>query len=348
MFRTLMLLFVKIGIEKAHRIQILDLKEFVACGIAIEDYLDTLCINNSIYNYKTDESFTTLRNCFLYKVDSQRYYILNVNFLFDHFYKSQVFAFSNFLKERKITSEFLAIKGKDFTDKIYFPEIIKNCFPTYTTYFGDACINSKNEELCDSYIREGSKIILIEFKDVLLNAKIKNGADEVALFREFNTKFVENHTGKPKGIKQLLAAISDIETNSVSFDSDLPMDKLTIYPAIVYTDLSFGADGLNKTYRKKFKDLVEKIDIENVTVNDLTFINLNFFEQRQDYFAEGIDKIFELLDGYHEHVKNENYELTAFEVFSRFYTRENYSEEIGQPKIYLKFQKEIVNSKPHK
>lgn len=346
MFRNLMLLVAESGIHNAHRIQIVNLAAFINCGIATEQYLDTLCINNSIANYKPDDSFTNLRNEFLYKIDGQRYYLLNINFLYDHFYKSQVFAVSNFLRKEKITSDFLSIKGKDFTDKIYFPEIIKNCFPDYTNYFGDDCKNSHKEELCDGYVRDGNKLILIEFKDVLLNAKIKNTADEVALFREFHTKFVENQTGSPKGIRQLQAAIKDIESNGVIFDTELPNEKLTIYPIIVYTDLSFGADGLNKIYRKKFNDLIEPIQLTNFEVSELTFINLSFFEQRQDYFADGSDKIFELLENFHDHVKQENYELTSFEIFSKFYTREHYTLEVNQPKIYLKFQKEIVNSTP--
>lgn len=345
MFRNLMLLVAGSGINELKRVQILKLADYITCGIATEQYLDTLCINNSISNYKIDESFTSIRNGFLYKIDGQKYYILNINFLYDHFYKSQVFTISNFLKKEGITSEFLSIKGKDFTDKIYFPAIINNCFPQYITYFGNQCKNSNNDELCDAYIRHENNVILIEFKDVLLNATVKNAVDEVGLFKEFNTKFVENQTGAPKGIRQLLAAIRDIDDHGVNFDTDPSDQKLNIYPVIVYTDLSFGADGLNKMYREKFINLNTRQN-SNVIVKDLTFINLNFFEQRQDYFADEHDNFLELLDEFSKHIKIKDNEMTPFEVFSRSYTKDNYTLEVSQPRIYLKFADEILHSTP--
>ena len=341
-FRNLMALFVEIGIGKEFHKQLADFNNNVTVGFANPKYLETLCINDSIHTYKADQSFTTIRNTFLHKLDNYRYYILDVNFMIDHFYKAQVFAVNNFLRKEKITTEFLSIKGKDFSDAIYFPTVMKTCFPSYTKFFGDDCKISKSEELCDGYIREGKKVILIEFKDVLLNAKIKNGTDEAALFSEFRLKFVENQKGSPKGMTQLKAAILKIEKDGVNFDTDLPEDDLVIYPLIVYTDLSFGTEGLNKMYRSDFKGLFREINLKKMSIQDLTFINLNFFEFNQDYLGTGITNIFTYLDNYEEHVKNENFENVPFEVFSRSYNNEYYHKELGQPKSYLKLQKEII------
>ena len=348
LFRNLMVLFTEIGIQKKHRKQVTDLNGYAQHGIVDLDYLETLCINGKISDYKADQSFTTLRKAFMYKISTGKYYILDVNFMIDQFYKAQVFAFNAFLKKKKITSDFLSIKGQNFSDRIYLPQVMKTSFPDYITFFGDDCRNSSNEELCDAYIRDGNKIILIEFKDVLLNANIKNGADQVKLFAEFNTKFVENQTGKPKGLSQLKIAINDVDKNSVKFDSDFPTEALVIYPVIVYTDLAFGTDGLNKMYRQKFSKDIAAMDLKNISVRDLTFINLNFFELRQDYFASKITDIFDFLDKYQDHVKIEQFLLTTFEVFSRSYTKDNFPQELGQSKIYLKYQKEIVNSVPQK
>lgn len=344
MFRNLMALFVEVGIGTASRKQVADLSGLASEGFVTPAYLDTLCINTSISNYEADQSFTTLRNKFLYKISPNRYYILDVNFMIDHFYKAQVFAVNNFLKEKGITNQFLSIKGKDFSDAIYFPTVMNICFPRYTKYFGDQCKNSKKEELCDGYIRNGNKLILIEFKDVLLNASIKNAADKVKLFKEFQTKFVENQKGSPKGMSQLKAAIADIDENSVSFDPGLSLVDLVIYPVIVYTDLSFGTDGLNEHYRDKFNEIIADLNLKNISVQNLTFINLNFFEFSQDYFAKGITDVFVYLENYQEHVKKEGFKLTPFEVFSRAYNNDYYPEQLGQPKSYLTVQKEIIES----
>jgi hypothetical protein len=264
--------------------------------------------------------------------------------MIDHFYKAQVFGVNNFLKEKGITKEFLSVKGKDFSDAIYFPTVMNICFPRYTKYFGDQCKNSKNEELCDGYLRNGNKLILIEFKDVLLNASVKNAADKMKLFNEFRTKFVENQKGKPKGMSQLKAAIADIDENLVSFDPELSLEDLVIYPIIVYTDLSFGTDGLNEYYRGKFSEMIADLDLKNIFVQNLTFINLNFFEFSQDYFAKGITDVFVYLENYQEHIKDEKFKLTPFEVFSRSYNNDYYHEQLGQPESYLTVQKEIIES----
>lgn len=344
MFRNLMALFTEIGIGQEFHKQLADFKNHVAVGFANPKYLETLCINNSILTYKVDQSFTTIRNTFLHKLDNYRYYILDVNFMIDHFYKAQVFAVNNFFRKEKITNEFLSIKGKDFSDSIYFPTVMNICFPRYTKYFGDQCKNSKKEELCDGYIRNGNKLILIEFKDVLLNASVKNAADKVKLFKEFQTKFVENQKGSPKGMSQLKAAIADIDENSVSFDPGLSLADLVIYPVIVYTDLSFGTDGLNEHYRDKFNQMITDLNLKNINVQNLTFINLNFFEFSQDYFAKGITDVFVYLENYQEHVKNKDFKLTPFEVFSRAYNNDYYPEQLGQPESYLTVQKEIIES----
>lgn len=344
MFRNLMALFVEVGIGTENRKQIADLSGLAKGGFVTPAYIDTLCINESISNYQADQSFTTLRNKFLYKIAENKYYILDVNFMIDHFYKAQVFTINNFLKEKGITKEFLSIKGKDFSDAIYFPTVMKICFPNYIKYFGEQCINSKNEELCDGYIRNGNKLILIEFKDVLLNASVKNAADKVKLFNEFRTKFVENQKGSPKGMSQLKAAISDIDENLVCFDHELSPEDLVIFPIIVYTDLSFGTDGLNEHYREKFNEMIKDLNLKKVSVQNLTFINLNFFEFSQDYFAKRKTDVFVYLEKYQEHVKEENFKLTPFEVFSRAYNNEYYPEQLGQPQSYLNIQKEIIDS----
>lgn len=344
MFRNLMVLFTQIGIGQPNRKQIADLSEFASNKFTTPAYLDTLCINSTIPTYSYDQSFTALRNQFLYKIFDNKYYILDANFMIDQFYKAQVFAVNNFLKKKGITKEFLSKKGKDFSDAIYFPTVMKTCFPDYINFFGDQCKNSKDKELCDGYIRDGNKLMIIEFKDVLLNASIKNAADESKLFDEFRTKFVENQKGDPKGMSQLKAAVEDVDKNGINFDSAIKLDDLTIFPIIVYTDLSFGADGLNEHYREVFNDMIAELDLKNVSVQNITFINLNFFEFNQDYFAKKITDAFVYLEKYQEHVEEDNFKFAPFEVFSRSYNNDH--ENLGQPESYLKVQREIIESTP--
>jgi len=347
MFKNLMVLFslVNIGKDSDLRNQLANLQEYVISGDIDLEYIETLCINSEVANYEADHSFGLLRNKFLYKLSQFKFLILDINFLIDQFYKTQIFSFYSFLKMKGIKGDFLADKGKNFTEMIYLPDILKACFPDYVTFFGDDCTNSAGEELCDAYLRDNNKICLIEFKDVLLNAGVKNSADKEILFAEFDKKFVANQTNKPKGITQLINAIKDIAKTGVLFDIEIPNLGIEIYPVVMYTDLSFGADGMNKIFKEKFREEISKLDLKNLIVKDVTFINLNFFEIREDYLTQKLMNLFIMIDAYHEHTAKSEYRLTPFEVFSKFYMQNNVPEDLPLPSRYQNILSEIVGAR---
>jgi len=347
LFKNLMVLFTEINIGKdlVKRNQLANLQEYCISKEVDLAYIDTLCINTEITNYAEDESFGILRNKILFKFSQFQFFILNVNFLLDQFYKAQIFSFNAFLKSKNIKGEFLSEKGKNFTEGIYLPTVLDTCFPHFKRFYGDTCLNSKKEELCDAYLRESNKICLIEFKDVLLNASVKNGADKDKLFAELEKKFLANQTNKPKGVTQLLNAVKDIEDNFVSFDSSIPKTNLEIYPIIVYTDNSFGIEGVNKYFKGKFAKEIESLNLKNIVVKDVTFINLNYFEIHEDYFNQKYLDIFKVLNDYWEHTKDTNFALTPFEVFSRFYMNTYVPENLGSASSFQKHVRNIVTAK---
>lgn len=347
MFKNLMILFTEINIKAGieQRFQLAKLEDYNKSKEIDLAYIDTLCINNEISEYKEDHSFGIIRNKFLYKINQHRYFILDVNFLLDQFYKAQIFSFNSFLKAEKVKIDFLSEKGKNFTEKIHLPDVLNNCFPHYTTFYGDDCVNSKNKELCDAYLRENNNICLIEFKDVLLNAKAKNSANKEMLFLEFDKKFLSNQKNKPKGITQLINSIKDIETNSILFDKKLSKSKIKIYPTIVYTDFSFGIEGVNKIYKERFMAEINTLNLKNTIIKDVTFVNLNFFELREDYFSQKLMNLFVMLNEYHKHTLELDYQLTTFEVFSRFYMNNNVPQDLGNTKSFLNITSKIVKAK---
>ncbi len=347
MFKNLMVLFAEIKLDKdlQQRNQLANLEEYYIGKEVDLEYIEKLCVNSEITNYEADQSFGILRNKFLYKVSQFKFLILDVNFLLDQFYKAQIFSFNSFLKTKGIKNDFLSEKGKDFMEEIYLPDVLKTCFPHYITFFGDDCLNSSKEELCDAYLRNDQKICLIEFKDVLLNASAKNSAKKETLFAEFDKKFVANQTNKPKGITQLINAIKDIENHAVSFDTAVSKTGIEIFPVIMYTDFSFGVEGVNKIYREKFRKGIDALNLKKLNVKDVTFININFFELREDYFSQKLMDLFVMLDGYHQHTNSPDYSLTPFEVFSRFYMKNYVPQVLGVSSSYLKHQHDIVVAK---
>lgn len=347
LFKNLMILFseINIGDDLARRNQLANLEEHFNHNNVDLAFIETLCINSEIQNYLENDSFTALRNKFLFKFNKYKFFILSTNFLLDQFYKAQIFSFNDFLKKKNIKGNFLSEKGKNFTEEIYLPTVLDKCFPFFEKFYGDSCLNSKKEELCDAYLRESNKICLIEFKDILLNASVKNSGDKEKLFEELEKKFLVNQKNKPKGINQLINAIKDINDNSVSFDHSLPKTDLEIYPVIVYTDSSFGIEGLNKYFNEKFITEIESLNLQNILVNNITFINLNYFEINEDYFNQKYLDLFKVLSGYFNHTKEVNYSLTPFEVFSRFYMNTYVPENLGSSSSFQKFLNNIVTAK---
>lgn len=321
-FKNLLMLFSELKIENKTKTRT-QLANFENYEFAVNfEYLEILCVNNVFPNYSSDLSFSILRNKMLFKLDTYRFFILNINFLIDQFYKAQVFGFNSFLKANNVKGEFLSTKAKEFTEDIYLRKVMNDAFAKYYRFSGNQAKGDKGE-LTDFYLREGSRIALCEFKDVLLNASSKNSTDRGILFAELDKKFFENQTKAPKGIRQLNNAISYIESKSVPFDPSLPTGKLEIFPILIYTDLSFGADGINKKYNKKFLEEIEGKIFSNLIIHNIVFINLNFFEVHIDYFKNGVLNLFDMLSEYFLHTASSEYDLTPFEVFSRFYLNTN-------------------------
>jgi len=348
LLRSLICIFSELGLhtkdfQKNH---LVNLERYNQDGDVELPYINQLIINPHIDTYQEDESFSLLRNHMLCKISPFAFFVLDVNFFIDQFYKAQVFKFNSFLKSKGIIDEtFLSEKAKGFMEDTNLQMIISICFPIVVKYFGDQALNSTGTELCDVYMRSGKMIGLIEFKDVLISAKAKNSGDQKAFFKELDLKFYENQKKKAKGIRQLLNAIEDVEKKGISFDEIQSGAQCEIFPIILYTDSTLGNEGINKRFTNKFRKDLEKLQVTNHKIHDPTFINLNFFELQQDLFEAGMLDFFDMLTCYHEHIKAKAYQQTPFEVFSRFYMRENLPDDVKPIKFFSKVVSRILKEK---
>ncbi|QQS51132.1 MAG: hypothetical protein IPM71_16500 [Bacteroidota bacterium] len=311
------------------------------------DYINSLSINEAISNYNPDNSFRTLRKKMLYHFDKYIYFLLDINFLIDQLYKAQIFSFKEFIENNGYKGNFLSVKGKEFMEDIYFRLIMEKCFPHYIRKSGDDAKKNDGNEICDYYLRNGNNIILIEFKDILLSADLKEKSDKELLYSEFEKKFFENQKKDPKGIQQLFNAVKYIESSTLSFDEIDEIGKLNIYPIVVYTDLSFGYEGINKILKNKFNELLNTETFTKTIVKDVTFINLNYFEIHEDYLKQDFIELFKFIEEYHQHTKIEQYRNTPFEVFSRFYLKENVKTELSNPSFMSEVLKQIIPPEFH-
>ncbi|AZB25994.1 hypothetical protein EG339_16060 [Chryseobacterium bernardetii] len=341
---NLLTIFGQVGINSpiAMRKQIIPLSNLIP-SLAV-DYIQGLTINDTISAYKTDNSFRTLRNKMLYEYKNYTYLLLDINFLIDQLYKAQIFSFKSFIEKNGYKGNFLSVKGKEFMEDIYFRLIMEKCFPNYIRKSGNDAKKNDGNELCDFYLRKGNEIILIEFKDILLNGDLKEKSDKDALYSALDRKFFENQNNDPKGIKQLYNAIKYIEKNTVNFDYLFENGKPNIYPIVVYTDSSFGYEGINKILKQKLNQLMSSESFEKIIVKEVTFINLSYFELHEDLLKQGIIDLQDYVEEYHKHTKNEKYSTTPFEVFSRFYFRQVKEQVSGNTSFMLEILKQIFPS----
>lgn len=287
------------------------------------EYIDHLSLNRSIPDYKAAPSFGNFRKHPLYKIADKGYLLLSMNFFLDQFFRAQVFAFKAYIEQNGFKGNFQSMKGKDFMEDIYFRKLMNDCFSTHKILDGDQAATKTGGELCDFYVRSGNNILLIEFKDILLNANVKANADEQEVYKELNIKFNRNQSNSPKGIMQLFNAVSYLEKQDLKEDELDRSTPLNIYPVVVYTDTAFGAEGINKIMNDKFKDMLAKNPVNDLVVQGVTFINLNYFEHHEEYLDRQIVDFFGLLSGYQAHILDAKFATSSFEVYSRVYFKEN-------------------------
>lgn len=344
LYQNILTLFIEIGVDKLNEPKKNIANLFPFKNEVDFEFINNLCINPYISDYQEDVDFKLLRSKMLFKINDYQYYILNVNFLIDQLYKAQVFSINSYFSSEGITKEFLSIKAKEFAENIYLKQIIKDCFPKEITHFGETAINSNNEELCDIYLRSGNDICLFEFKDVMLNGRIKNSKNNKKILKELDVKFVKNKKNKQKGITQLARSIADIDKNSISFDSEMYLNSSAIYPIILYTDNSFNFEGVNKIYSEKFQKLMTDLQIINIEVKPLVFINLSFFEAWEDYLKNDKIDFFQVLREYYKHILIPKFALTPFEVFCSSYLKDTYDEKLENNDRFKKVLSTIIKS----
>ncbi|WP_158861614.1 hypothetical protein [Lunatibacter salilacus] len=344
---NILTIFTQVGIGE----HITERKQIIPLGNLLPliniDYINSLSINDTISTYSPDNSFRTLRNKMLYHFDKYIYFLLDINFLIDQLYKAQIFSFKKFIENKGYQGNFLSVKGKEFMEDIYFRLIMEKCFPNFIRKSGDDAKKNDGNEICDYYLRKGDNIILIEFKDILLSADLKEKSDKELLYSEFEKKFFENQKKDPKGIQQLYNAVKYIENNALFFDEITEEATLNIYPIVVYTDLSFGYEGINKILKKKFSEMLSSETFTKTKVKDVTFINLSYFEIHEDYLNQEFIELFKFIEEYHQHTQKEQYRTTPFEVYSRFYLKENIKTKLGNPSFMLEVLKQIIPPESH-
>lgn len=276
---------------------------------SVRNLMDTFCINQT--DVVDDIDYLSLRNNPVFKTSDDNYLFLSLNFFIDKLYQGllfDIFNNSTIAQERYGNiPNFRSAIGNNFSEKFMFCRFASEYLCQNGKHLNENDIPDHIEIQPDYYIRHNSKILLFEFKDVLLSKEVKYAYDFDRVKEGIFEKLVESKDGK-KGITQLLDSIKGIHNGAFNdIDEDFDFSSAKYYPIIVITDNAFEQLGINYLIKEEFnKRLEEYDDIEKKNYKDPVIIVFDELIKFQDLFIKEKLKLRSLIDQYNSYVNSDN------------------------------------------
>jgi len=309
----------------------------------IRSFLDNLSINTETFQIKND--FLSLRENPVCKVDNETYIFLNLNFLVDKIFQGIQFDFANILINRgtlykgkliKIFSDFKNAYAEQFSENGLFFRVMDYAFEysKYIKFDGNQLKKSLGDGFPDYYIRDKSKVYIFEYKDVLLNADIKQSYSIDSIKSEISKKLIINEKGSAKGITQLINYIEKIRNNEFQKIDNYDFTRVTIYPILVYTDFSFNLSGINFFLNSEFLKLLGQKNISNShLIKDVVMIDIDTFIKFQDLFRDKRLRINDCLNDFYNVTGNKNKPYDSVIPFNMFIHNKTLKIDYASPKM---------------
>ena len=293
-----------------------------------------LCLDFKEFSTKEDNKvdFKGIREKPLFNYKDENIIVLDMNFLnnkiyngplFDMYYKTDMATNTRF----KDFPQFKTHIGTHVSENIIFKGIMKKLFKKnfIKLYFDD---DSKSN--CpDAYIRYGSKVFLVEFKDYLFPGSLVDKYSFDDIKAHIDLKFINNNKKKNKGISQIVEQIKILSTTKFEFDKF--SDKtITVYPVIVHTNFAYQLPGVNDYLRREFEKRVgrellgSKTIIEKLVLIDLdSFFDFLLLENFSIKTLEGfLKKYCHIIENrvkkFQQHVNQQNF-VRSRESFDEIY-----------------------------
>lgn len=197
----------------------------------------------------------------------------------------------NFLPGKGKYNDFQALIGKDYIEDHYlnplFSSLSKPGFrwirPT-ETYMPDGC-----------YVINESTVVLFEFKSSPLHFNVIAEQNLQGL-----KKFLdENFAAGKKGAPQLANAVKHLSASSqTAYEIKTPVNKITVYPVIIYTDMNLGMLGVNDYVDQHFQNKLGNDGGPFKQVMPLTMVHADFFTENLLLFEKDRSLFKESLDQY--------------------------------------------------
>lgn len=306
----------------------------------INELLNALSLNTEEFEIKND--FISLREKPVYKLESRRYLIYNYSIFIDKIFQAIIFDFGTILRANNIIESIPEFKS-NYISKYFFEQeflyneidyIIGNRKKTIAID-GLRWQELSRQEGPDYYVRCGSKVFIIEFKDAIFQANAKVSQDLKLISEELRVKLIENKKGKPKGVTQLARTVNSISSNDIKVDQ-LNIENLKIYPLLIVTDEAYNSFGVNYLMKNEYKNLLD--EKSKYLSKDLIIVHIDNLIELRDLLHDKRVPVQWLLDWYIEYTNKKESLFDEFLSFSHFIRTElqlrGYKEELFPRELY--------------
>lgn len=285
-------------------------------GRAARRVIQESCIDKSlVIPINTNPDYRAFREKPYIRMKRHQYAVTNQAFVIEHLFNSVYFELKAFRKDAMFMSddEFRQFYTTEFSQKYMFEGYVKQCLPpsVLLSLSGSRCdglldeardrgINVEGIVPPDYFIKMPDGCVVIEYKDALTSAKVKESRDSERLFAEIHEKFFENGRGRHKGVSQLLDSAKAIQDGVFFFD-DLPMDSV-IYPVLVVDNPVYTMRGMHTVLEYLMRDECKRRGIRSDTIRPLVLMDVATLKLYSDYLNQnGIIRAFE---DYYQHIDN--------------------------------------------
>lgn len=294
-------------------------------GDPIINFLDSLSITN-LETYEKKIDFIGLREKPVLKSDIDSYVLYNYSFFVDKLFQTVIFDFGIVLIENEIVKSIPDFKSKYYSEAFYEQYFLYRLI-RYMIGKRQKCVAFDGLEWeikygqkgPDFYIRCGSKIFVIEFKDAIFQANAKISRDYEMIKNELFIKLRENKKGKQKGVTQLAITCNEISEKGLSFDT-FKKNEVQIFPILIITDEAFNSYGINYVLNTEYQNLLN--EEAKFVSKELIVIHIDTLIEMQDIVHDRQVPIQDCFQWYFDYINNSAHPHNRFLSFSNFIIQE--------------------------
>lgn len=234
------------------------------------DFISRISIQN--YSKDDDVDFRIVRGSPLVQTKHKTFRITHPLFITDKLYKGLYFDFSKINEDLTVDDKipgFRSFYTTNFSEKYLLYQVIEYCFKNrYIQFTGEEIANMGIKGAPDYYIRNGKYVFLIENKDILIKAEVKENPFFEDLEIELKKKFLEE-SGRGVGINQIIKNIEKVLSYQNAFDKNYKSNNIIIYPILIVHDIVYDTPGLNNLFNDWFFKEIEILKEKGLEVKNI-------------------------------------------------------------------------------